>query len=206
LAIVVLQTSPVTIKLLNRNMNPKEILPISRYPDIPIRGFTLIELIVTTTIILILTGVGIAAYNNFNETQILKQAALDLKNNLRFAQTKALAGEKVCGPDFCGGADTDCGNEDDELPLSGWEVKFNADNYEIYGVCQDKTFNSKTYYYSNDQKIRVSPLPLDLRFKAAPLEVLNPGDICLSGFNKKYKLSVTLSGEIIDYGIVSTCP
>jgi prepilin-type N-terminal cleavage/methylation domain-containing protein len=60
-------------------------------------GFTLIELLVAITIFMLFIGVGVAGYNQFNERQKVRQAILNLKNNLRFAQTKAISSEKTPG-------------------------------------------------------------------------------------------------------------
>lgn len=173
-------------------------------------GFTLIELIVTTTIIIILTTIGISSYNNMNETQTLRDAASDLKNNLRMTQNKVAAGEKICGSgvNACGGANETCGDEDAEIPLSGWRIEFNVNSYRIYGICGSNEFNSKTYSVLGNPKVTISyPLATEtLTFKAFPTTVVNAGNICLSGFNKYYKITVSKSGEINDNGIVSSCP
>ena len=169
-------------------------------------GFTLIELIVTTTIIIILTTIGISSYNNMNETQTLRDAGSDLKNNLRMAQNKVANGEKVCGATACGGANDIC--DGDETPLAGWQVKFNTSSYDIYGLCgadELTKFSSKTYPLGD--KVTISPASVaKLTFKAFPTIVFDFGDICLFGFNKYYKISVSKSGEINDSGIVSSCP
>jgi prepilin-type N-terminal cleavage/methylation domain-containing protein len=87
-------------------------------------GFTLIELLVTMSIIGILLGIGIAKYNEFNRRQILAQAAQELRSNLRFAQDKALAGEKPTGWCTTGS-------------LRGYQVSFDAagENYLIEAIC-----------------------------------------------------------------------
>lgn len=53
------------------------------------KGLTLIEILVSVVILTTVIGIGVAGYNNFNENQKVKQAALTVKNNLRFAQEKA---------------------------------------------------------------------------------------------------------------------
>lgn len=90
-----------------------------------VRGFTLIELLVTMSIIGILFGIGIAEYNKFNRRQILAQAVQELRNNLRFAQDKALAGEKPTG--WCA----------DPEHLRGYQLKFDStgESYLIEAIC-----------------------------------------------------------------------
>ncbi len=92
-------------------------------------GFTLIELLVVISIIGILFVIGIAQYMNFNRRQILDQAAQELKNNLRFAQGKALAGEKPAS--WCV----------DPKHLRGYRLKFNSSgSYIIEASCSDGNF------------------------------------------------------------------
>lgn len=64
-------------------------------------GFTLIEVLVVVAIIGLLTGVGIASYNNFNEKQQVQQAAMNFASELRKVQKRTNAGER---PDGCTGA------------------------------------------------------------------------------------------------------
>lgn len=172
------------------------------------KGFTFVELIVTTLIILTLVGFGVASYNQFNENQTLRQAALTLKNNLRAIQTKAISIEKFCGPEFCGGENDECDGETGEKVLNGWEIKFYNGSYETYGVCEDIEFNKKTYNLLPQNKIIFSPLPQPnpLRFSPLTGNINSDTVICISGFNKKYKITISSQGEINDNGIVVTCP
>jgi len=90
------------------------------------RAFTLIELLIAISIMAILFTIGIAKYNDFNRRQILSQATLELKSNLRLIQDKALSGEK----------DSSCISA-----LEGWYISFPTDHsYKIYGQCGDTEF------------------------------------------------------------------
>lgn len=110
-------------------------------------GFTLIELIVVTTIIALLTGGGIAAYNRFNEKQILEQAALDLKSNLRVAQNRALSGEKPTG----------CST------LDGYRASFLTASYNFQAICGGSLFGPVTTF--NLEKVKIDPLPSPILFR-----------------------------------------
>jgi prepilin-type N-terminal cleavage/methylation domain-containing protein len=57
-------------------------------------GFTLIELLVSVTISTVMVALGIAAYNNFNESQTLELATRKLKGDLWATQTKAVANKQ----------------------------------------------------------------------------------------------------------------
>ena len=156
------------------------------------KGFTLIELLVSITILGILLGIGIAAYNEFNKTQTVKQVALNLKNDLRQAQNKAMAGEKPA---------SGCG------VLNGYEVSFTATSYSFYAKCSPGpsygTATSGTLPTSVN--LAVSPAGPVL-FKVLGQGVDTTKTICVTGFGKLYKLFITTSGEIQDGGFVGSCP
>lgn len=61
-------------------------------------GFTLIELIVSVTIMILLVGSGIAAFITFNDKQQLQGSTKLLQTYLRAAQTKARVGDR---PEDC---------------------------------------------------------------------------------------------------------
>jgi prepilin-type N-terminal cleavage/methylation domain-containing protein len=56
-------------------------------------GFTLVELLITISIILMLTGAGIAGFINFNEKQQVQTTVKQVQDLMRAAQIKARAGE-----------------------------------------------------------------------------------------------------------------
>lgn len=76
------------------------------------RGFTIIELLVVVTIMLIVTGGGIAAFINFNERQAVTTSVREIQTLMRAAQVKARAGEGAA----------DCTRADDNL--RGYEVVY----------------------------------------------------------------------------------
>lgn len=88
-------------------------------------GFTLLEVLVAATVISLLSGISLVGYNRFQERQQLVAAKEQLRNDLRQAQQKALAGEKPAG--WCNGAGQN---------LTGWRLVFtSATIYEIRGLC-----------------------------------------------------------------------
>jgi len=70
-------------------------LTTNHYPLKTKRGFSLIELLVVIAIIGILSSGAIAAYNNFNQGQVVRRAALKLKSDLRESQNRATSGVKT---------------------------------------------------------------------------------------------------------------
>ncbi|MBI4130606.1 hypothetical protein HY468_04770 [Candidatus Roizmanbacteria bacterium] len=91
-------------------------------------GFTLVELVISTAILMSVAGFGSASYLNFNEKQVLEQTGKRLVADLRLAQQRALAGEK----DKWG-----CTVAGVEQPLAGWCVSpgSTGDAYTLYGSC-----------------------------------------------------------------------
>jgi len=175
-------------------------------------GFSLIELLVVISIITLLFGFGMATYNDFNRRQMVSQSAKAIKNNLRLAQSKAMAGEKDCSAGVCGGNVSGCGNDnplsDAEKSLEGWFVELTgaagSQQINVYGRCGGTTFYSQA----------LSILPsLTVSFGQNPLVFLplaqgvNPAAyIWVSGFNKLYCLQITETGELKELGFRATCP
>jgi prepilin-type N-terminal cleavage/methylation domain-containing protein len=168
-------------------------------------GFTIIELLVTISIIAILFGLGAAKYNEFNRRQIIAQAANELKSNLILAQDKALSGEKDCRVSKCGGNDGVCGTNDaNERSLEGWFVRIpsppNNTYYEIYGQCGGITFPDvpKRVDLSQRGLLITSSLSAPIHFYPLGLGVEEEAVITLShpGYGLTEELRVNKAGEI----------
>ena len=84
------------------------------------KGYSLIELIVVVSALILIASFGIARYNEFNERQSVQQSADTFISNLRLIQAKALAGDKP------GGCTT----------LIGWTVEFALRSYAMYAECR----------------------------------------------------------------------
>jgi len=85
-------------------------------------GFSLIELIVVISVILLLSVGVIINYNAYTEKERVRQELLILKSNLRLAHTKAISGQKPTG----------C---DKDNVLEYYEVTF-------YNICPSDSVNS----------------------------------------------------------------
>jgi len=145
-----------------------------------ILGFTLIELLVVITIIGLLAGGGVAAYSSFNQTQTLKTVANDLKNNLRLAQSKALASEKPAGCD---------------LVFDGYRVDIPSSSYSLVALCNGGQVMEAS-------RRPFPPLPAGVSLSPAQV-VFRPlgggatdATIFVSGFGKTITVTVTKTGEI----------
>jgi prepilin-type N-terminal cleavage/methylation domain-containing protein len=154
-------------------------------------GFSLIELLVVVTITGILFGVGVAKYTDFNRSQILEQAAQELKNNLRLAQARALSGEKPSG----------C------TVLDGYQVSFVSggqnDTYQIGAICGgNEAGEAETFSLPSVVKFDPLPSPSQILFKVLAQGTNLENDyltITLKGFNSDSyvkTVTVTKTGEI----------
>lgn len=178
------------------------------------KGFTLVELMIATALLMSLTGFGTAKYLDFNEKQVLEQAGKDLKNHLRLAQKKALSGEKdtaACGTD---------------KPLDGWcfttnsspefRSEFPDKEYGIYGHCGGETvadtgrFKTQTFDLPSGVSLTVSPdekLLFGALSQGADREItycLSAGTFLSLG-GQVYRIKVMPGGEIIDEGFKASC-
>lgn len=144
-------------------------------------GFTLVELMVTITIIGILVTVGVAGYSRFNQTQTLRTAANDLKNNLRLAQNKALSQQKPSG--------CTC--------LSGYQVVISSSSYQMQAFCDldPKIPCGPTETFTMPTRITLSP-SLTVYFYVLEGGA-EPAAITVSGFGKTpITVTVKKTGEI----------
>lgn len=167
-------------------------------------GFTLIELLVVMSITVILSLIGIVAYNEFNRKQILDQAVRGFKINLRLAQNKAITGEKDCrslseSATACGGSTSGCGNDTNgtERSLTGWVVTLGANSYSLSGDCST-TFSSVTYNLPTNVTLSSSASYLKFRpmYLGASSDVAFPFTITLTAFGQSQNITVSQSGDV----------
>jgi prepilin-type N-terminal cleavage/methylation domain-containing protein len=151
------------------------------------KGFTLIEVVVSVAVALVVTGFIIVNYNSYNDVQALKQAALTLKNNLRFAQSKASTGEK---PASCS-------------RLSGYTISFTSMSYSIEALCAPEGLVGARVAVSLPGGVLFSPIPDSFSFN-----VLSGGTtlgsttvLRLVGSGKQYDIQVSPGGDVSDLGM-----
>ncbi len=146
------------------------------------QAFTLIETLVTVSLLLIITGFGLASYNNFHQEQLLKQAAEEVKTVLREAQNKALAGEK----------DSACGNKS----LDYWQFEI-ADNtitkYKINGQCGDLEFGKKEFQLPEGLIFFITTIPLSIKFKPLGYGIdRNVTEFAISNLSNNKRITVSI--------------
>lgn len=90
------------------------------------RGYTLIELLLVIAIFGITISLVTASYLTFERNQRFRNAALQIKGDLRYAQNKALSGDK---------SSVKC--TIDGYTLAGWYVRFNTGDPTSYYLNSD---------------------------------------------------------------------
>jgi prepilin-type N-terminal cleavage/methylation domain-containing protein len=144
------------------------------------KGFTLIELLIVFAVIGILTGIGMASYSSYNNTQSLQTSSSDVVNMITTAKSRAISQVK---PSQCGSA-----------VLVGYRVNFASPQYSMHVLCGNTSYLLQT-----------KDLPTGVTFAtgssasvtfAAFRGTSSPGTVTLSGFGKTKNISVSSAGTI----------
>ncbi len=97
-------------------------------------GFSLVEILIVVTIIIIFSGLTLASYNHYNQKKELEATAQKISDILELAKKKAITGGQTCSD-----------------ILRGYQVKFlDATSYELDEVCTNEysmqRFAINSYY------------------------------------------------------------
>lgn len=119
------------------------------------RGFSLIELMIVISLFAIITILATISYISFEGGQRLKNGALQIKSDLRLAQSSAQSGDKGAGSCLTGSK------------LAGWYATFNSaagsnSSYTIAGDCLDAS-NNETSYSSGTYNLPQGVTILEMR-------------------------------------------
>lgn len=152
-----------------------------------VRGFTLIELIVAVTLILLLSGLLIAGYTGFHDTQLVRQAASTVISNLQSVRTQATSGVKPVGCDT----------------LVGYTVSFpTASTYTASALClvggSEETAGAVTSY-ALPPSVLFSPVPSPITFYALDRGASSDQTITIVGNTTTVRVSVFSSGVVSQY-------
>lgn len=144
-------------------------------------AFTLIELMVSITLLVILAGVGVAGYRQSARRQTMEAAVGQVTSMLHQAQVNTQSGKKIS-----------CNTS-----LQGWQVNFTVSSMTLQEVC-NATFSQSVLQLPLGITITTLPSPNPILF-----QVLNRGtnvntstQLVLSGFNLTSTVTVTSAGEI----------
>lgn len=148
------------------------------------KGFTILELLVAMGVILLVSGGVVAAFNNFNEGQQVRQAALTMKGNLRLAQNKALSGEKPAS-----GCTT----------LVGYTMSFTSTSYMMRALCSEGSVGEST---TTTLPTGVSFLPVPASFTFAVLtgRIASDRTLTVSGVSTTANVQITAGGSVSTVG------
>ncbi len=143
-------------------------------------GFTLIEMLVTITIMMLMLGGGLVAYINFNQKQTVLSSVKTVQTALRSAQTKAKNGEK---PPGCG-------------VLDAYQVTIATNTNELIlrPICDNVAQPGFESIFFNDGVTVASPV--DMEFKVLYSGVDGAGDVTLQRDTYVYTFTVSPTGEI----------
>jgi prepilin-type N-terminal cleavage/methylation domain-containing protein len=173
-------------------------------------GFTIIEILITLTIILLLFSITYAGVNSLQKRQNIQSAGQNLKNILRDAQNRAYNNEMDCSVCNCG--------LNTSLSENSWYV--NLETQTMYGTCLPVNTAMPTITiwpkeFNLNERIVITPFitpsaPRNtLVFSSGQPMVNTSGLICLKDKDADtpvYIINVDQSGLISDSnGLVAGC-
>lgn len=173
-------------------------------PSFYASGFSLIELLISLSIIFMFMGLAYAGYARLIQRQTLANAGQLVKSIIRDTQNKAFTGEIDCNDCPCAAT-----SETRESILQGWYVDF-SDN-STYGVCSGSQFSKRDFVtdYKFSQDITVLSSQPQLIFQTYPprsnISEESPLSVCLAYQNLTYLITVKSSGDLTD-DFIDTCP
>ena len=180
-------------------------------------GFTLIELMVVITIILLMTSFGLANQIGFRDRLLVEATTKDIAGLMSLASKYARSGNRGTGAN-CGlsgnGSGTVTQNQilNQTKPLLYWGVKENgnASSVALY-ICCGTSYGECESYPTTTDTIQTLTLPkgitvktsFNLQFKSLwggvmkdQVELIAEENIIVSGFDNKYSFTVNSGGAI----------
>lgn len=146
-------------------------------------GFTLIELLVAVSIMLLLTGGGVASYITFNDNQQLQGSTKMVQSYMRAAQTKARVGDRPSG----------C------TRLQGYAVRSSGNTLSMVAVCEGSDFTVQSMELENVGSISINGGELDVTFNVLHGGAVNSGQVIVTAdgnANRTESFRVSPGGEI----------
>ncbi|RJR15198.1 type II secretion system protein [Candidatus Microgenomates bacterium] len=158
------------------------------------QGFTLIELMISFSMISIVFVLGVSRFIEFNRVQSTSGAGQTVKNNLRRIQSLGLSGSK---PIACLAADT----------LEGYRVTFtDTKTYTAQAVCDSGPAGPVTTYTLPADFTFNTPLPDSFTFYVLGNGASANRTIVIKGYANPvmyYAMCVSTGGDIKDCGYKS---
>jgi len=167
--------------------------------NISLSAFTLVELLIATAIIILLTGGVLAGFSGFGTRQNVAQAGQNVENVLRSVQGKAYNGEVSIG--------STCISP--PASLLGWQVGINNNIVSYSEVCDvsgtPTVYPAVNVTISPPVTIMASPQPILFRTLPKRAEIDSANIICVTDGNNFYQITVERSGNISGIKAAS-CP
>lgn len=157
-------------------------------------GFSLIEVLISISIIIIFSGMGMVYYNNFTEQKKLDQETKRFTDTLELAKVKSSSGDTS----LCQGVET-------TPMIKKYSVDVNTTSYKLAPECLTGTPVPLNYEVPNNIQIGVTGAPQRISFDPQMIQI---APICLFfkniSLNKCTYVNVEKTGIISD-GVCSTC-
>lgn len=149
-------------------------------------GFSLVELLVSITVLSLIFGLAIASYSRFNRRERIKQAGQTLRTDLRYAQTRAISAQKP---------DSGC------TTFTGMRFTFVSGGYTIAHECTEGVVGAGDTKTLPDG-VTFSPVPSAFTFLALTRRSSHSADqtLTLTNGTDSYSVQVTREGEVNDLG------
>jgi prepilin-type N-terminal cleavage/methylation domain-containing protein len=152
------------------------------------RGYSLIELIVVVSILLILSAGVMVGYTNYNQNQQVRQAGLDLKTAFNLARSKALSGERP--PAITCDA------------LDGYDVTWDSGSYtyNVEASCDIGSSRQTVFTHTIPSKFVITGMGTSIRFLPLTQGVSPAGAhiVTISLGTVVYSFTVNQNGSILE--------
>jgi len=153
------------------------------------KGFTLIEIIITISIILLLSGLSLTLTYNFNQEKILRNEALKLVNILEIAKKKANSGD-LSGLNCNGG-------------FNGYQVNVTSSGYSLWLRCGGNSVSPAVFSYSFPNNISITNGSGDYYFSELSLKIQIPSNPTTTINIKNSNISRCLTVTISSSGVIT---
>ncbi|KKP68400.1 MAG: hypothetical protein UR68_C0017G0013 [Candidatus Roizmanbacteria bacterium GW2011_GWA2_35_19] len=152
-------------------------------------GFTIIELLISISIILIFSGISLPYYNKYSQEIKLQNEVKKLISVIELAKKKAISSDLY----------QSCDN------FSGYKIIINADNYSFRFGCAGVYQNVQTYNFptnisviSGTGNFTFKPLGIGTNIAIGAIRLKN------SSLNQCLEISITTNG-ILETGNIDSC-
>jgi len=153
------------------------------------KGFVLIELIIVTAVIGIVSAIGIGTFVSYSQTQKLQTAINDLRTTLNVAKSNSFS--QVKDSALC------------TQSLEGYKVVISCSTYDLYVVCGGVDYEIMNTKSLPENVMLSKSSPMSVFFPILKSQVSGSGTIPLTGFGQTKCILIDSVGVISQ---VSSCP